>query len=80
MMNIEEIEIGTEYKDCLGKAKYSKKGILILKERLERIVTITNKTSNSIEYKDAGGFISWVTFEEFIRLENSTKSIRFSRV
>lgn len=81
-MNIDEIEVGTKWKDCLGKAKYSKNGELVKGrlERLERLVTITNKTSNSIEYKDTSGFISWVTLEEFIRIENSTKEARFSKV
>ena len=75
-MNIEEIEIGTKYEDTLGKAKYSKNGDLI-KGRNKRVVLITNKTSNSIEYKDEAGYISWVTLEEFIRIENSNKLIRF---
>lgn len=75
-MNINEIEIGVKYEDTLGKAKFSKNGTL-LKDRLKRVVTITNKTSNSIEYKDEAGYISWVTLEEFIRVENSTKKIRF---
>lgn len=77
-MNIEEIEIGTKYRDCLGKAKYSKLGELV-KGRLERVIIITDKTSNSIEY-DASGFKSWITIEDFIRIEKSTNTIRFSKI
>jgi hypothetical protein len=76
-MNINEIEIGTKWEDTLGKAKFNKNGIIILKERLLRIVTITNKTSNSIQYIDDGGFYSWITFDDFIRVESSNKKNRF---
>ncbi len=79
MMNIDEIEIGVKYEDCLGIAKYDKNGDLT-KGRLKRIVTITDKTSNSIEYKDGGNFISWVTIDDFIRVEKSTNKIRFSKI
>jgi hypothetical protein len=78
-MNINEIEIGSIWKDNLGKAKYSKIGELV-KGRLERLVTITNKTSNTIEYKDGGGYISWISFEDFLRVENSLKAVRFTIV
>ncbi len=73
---MDEIKIGDKYEDTLGKAKFSKNGTL-LKDRLKRIVTITNKTSNSIEYKDESGYISWVTIEEFTRLERSVNKVRF---
>lgn len=74
---IEEIEIGAKYEDMLGKAKYSKNGVLIKNVRLKREVFITNKTSNSIEYKDDGNYISWISIDDFLRVENSVKSIRF---
>jgi len=73
---MDEIKIGDKYEDTLGKSKFSKNGTL-LKDRLKRIVTITNKTSNSIEYKDESGYISWVTIEEFTRLERSVNKVRF---
>lgn len=78
-MNIDEIEIGSTWEDTLGKAIYSKKGNL-MKGRDRRIVVITNKTSNSIEYRDEGRFISWITLEDFVRIENSIKKIRFVKV
>ncbi len=78
-MNIDEIEIGSIWKDGLGKTKYSKIGEIV-KGRLERLVTITNKTSNTIEYKDGGRYISWISLEDFIRVENSLKSIRFTKI
>jgi len=78
-MNIEEIEIGSTWEDTLGKATYSKKGNL-MKERTRREVVIMNKTTNSIEYKDGGRFFSWVTLEEFVRVENSNKKARFIKV
>jgi hypothetical protein len=74
-----EIEIGTKYEDTLGKTKFDKNGD-VTKGRAKRIVLITNKTSNSIEYKDEAGFISWVTYDEFIRVENSTNKIRFTKI
>jgi hypothetical protein len=74
-----DIEIGIKYEDILGKAKLDKNGNMI-KGRNKRIVIITNKSSNSIEYKDEAGFISWVTYEEFIRVENSINKIRFSKI
>ncbi len=73
------IEIGTKYEDVLGKTKFDKNGNVI-KGRNKRLVTVTNKSSNSIEYKDDGGFISWVTYEEFIRIENSINKNRFIKV
>lgn len=78
-MNIEEIEIGSKYEDVLGKATYSKKGNL-MKERVKREVEITNKTSNSIEYKDEGRFMSWITLEDFIRVERSVNKVRFVKL
>ena len=78
-MNIEEIKIGSKWEDTLGKATYSKKGNL-MKERARREVKITNKTSNSIEYLDEGRFFSWIAFEDFIRVENSNKKLRFIKV
>ncbi len=42
--------IGTEYTHTLKRYK---------------LVTITNKTKNSIEFKDSKGFNSWISFEEF---------------
>ncbi len=78
-MNIEEIEIGSKWEDTLGKATYSKKGNL-MKERAKREVVVTNKTSNSIEYKDEGRFMSWITLEDFVRLERSVNKVRFIRV
>ena len=74
-----DIEIDTKYEDTLGKAKFDKNG-KIIKGRNKRMVSITNKTSNSIEYKDEAGFVSWVTYEEFIRIENSTNKIRFNMI
>ena len=76
MMNIEDVEIGSKYEDTLGKAKYSKIGTL-LKDKLKRIVIITNKSSNSIEYKDEADYISWISFEDFVRLERSVNRVRF---
>ncbi len=78
-MNIEEIEINSKWEDTLGKAIYSKKGNL-MKERAKREVVITNKTSNSIEYSDEGRFISWITLEDFVRLERSVNKLRFVKV
>lgn len=78
-MSIDEINIGDRFEDTLGKATYSKKGNL-MKERAKREVVVTNKTSNSIEYKDKGRYSSWITFEDFIRIENSTKRVRFEKV
>lgn len=78
-MNIDEIEIGSTWEDTLGKAKFSKNGTL-LKEKLKRLVVITDKTTNSIEYRDEGRFISWITLEDFIRLERSVNKVRFVKV
>lgn len=78
-MNIDEIEIGSRWKDGLGKAKFSKTGVLV-KGRLERLVTITDKTSNTLEYKDSGRYMSWISLEDFLRVENSLKAVRFTRV
>lgn len=75
-MTIDEIAIGSKWEDVLGKATFSKKGIL-LKERAKRFVLITNKTSNSVEYKDEARYISWVTFDEFIMFEKSIQKPRF---
>ena len=79
IMNIEEIKIGKKYEDTLGKAIYSKKGNL-MKGRDKREVLITNKTSNSIEYLDEGRFVSWIGFEEFVRVERSVGKMRFVNV
>lgn len=78
-MSIEEIEIGSKYEDSLGKAIYSKKGNL-MKERAKREVVVTNKTSNSIEYNDEGGYVSWITLEDFTRIEKSVNKMRFVKV
>ena len=78
-MNIDEIEIGKKYEDVLGKSTYSKKGNL-MKERTRREVVVTNKTTNSIEYRDERGFISWVTLEDFIRVERAVNKMRFVKV
>jgi hypothetical protein len=76
-MNINDIEIGTKWEDTLGSAKYNKNGVIILKERRYREVEIIEKTSNSIRYIDNGGFYSWITIDDFIRIENSNKKARF---
>ena len=78
-MTIDEIEVGTKYEDNLGKAKYSKNGDLV-KGRLQRIVEITAKTANSIEYRDAGRFLSWITLDDFNRIENKINKVRFSKI
>lgn len=49
----EHIIIGTEYEHVKGKYK---------------LVTITNKTRNSVQFKDGHGYISWVGFDEFSKL------------
>ena len=78
-MSIDEINIGDRFEDTLGKATYSKKGNL-MKERAKREVVVTNKTSNSIEYKDKGRYSSWITLEDFIRIERSVNKIRFVKI
>lgn len=78
-MDIEEIEIGSKWEDSLRKEIYSKKGNL-MKERARREVVITNKTSNTVEYKDEGRYFSWITLEDFVRLERSVNKVRFVKV
>jgi hypothetical protein len=63
-MNITDILIGTKWFDTINKIE----------------VVITDKTSNSIEYKDAGRFMSWVSIETFTRVERSNNKMRFERV
>ena len=70
-MSIEGIELLDKYEDTLGKTKEGVKG------KLRRIVTITNKTSNSIEFKDEKGYISWITLEDFCRVERQVNKVRF---
>ena len=77
-MEIEAIEIGSKWEDSLGMANY-KDGHL-QKGRLKRFVTITDKTKNSIEYRDGGGFLSWITLEDFIRIEKSVQKARFVKI
>ena len=76
IMNIEEIEIGTKWEDTLGICKFDEIG-KFLKGGLKREVIITGKTSNTLEYKDSGGYISWIMFDDFVRVERSTKKERF---
>lgn len=75
-MKIEEIEIGTKWEDTLGKCQFNEIG-KFLKGGLKREIVITNKTSNTIEYMDGGGYISWIMFDDFVRIERSTKKERF---
>jgi hypothetical protein len=77
-MKIDEISIGSKWKDNLGKNLWDEKKII--KRGLTRIVEITNKSSNSIEYKDESGFYSWISVEDFFRIENSNKLVRFELV
>lgn len=77
-MNIEDIEIGSKWEDVLGMANY--KDGQLQKGRLKRFVNITDKTKNSVEYRDGGGFLSWITFEDFCRVEKSVQRVRFEKV
>lgn len=74
-MNIDEIEIGSIWTDSWGVQTFDKNDNKIVGSL--RKVVITNKTSNSIEYRDTKGYLSWVTLEEFIRLEKSINKVRF---
>jgi hypothetical protein len=65
-MSIEEIEIGSKWKDNLKRYKLN--------------VEITDKTANSIEFRDSAGYMSWITFEDFSRIEKSVQKVRFEKV
>lgn len=65
-MNIEEIEIGSKWKDNI--------------KRYSGVVEIIDKTTNSIKFKDSGNFWSWITLEDFIRIEKSVQKVRFEKV
>lgn len=77
-MTIEDIEIGTKWKDAWGIQTFDKNEKQIIGPT--RIVTILDKTSNSIAYKDIKAFVSWVTYEEFTRIEKAINRIRFSKI
>lgn len=77
-MEIEEIEIGSKWEDSLVMLNF--KDGQLQKGVLKRFVTITDKTKNSIEYRDGGGFLSWITFEDFERIEKSVQKVRFVQV
>jgi hypothetical protein len=77
-MEIEKIEIGSKWEDSLGMLNF--KGGQLQKGVLKRFVTITDKTKNSIEYRDGGGFLSWITFEDFERIEKSVQKVRFVQI
>jgi hypothetical protein len=77
-MNIDEIKIGTKWKDSWGIQTFHKNGQQVV--GLTRIVTILDKTSNSISYMDTKGFISWIVYDEFIRVERAINKIRFVKI
>jgi len=47
-----DVVIGTEYIHTKGRYK---------------LITITNKTKNSVQFKDGHGYINWITFDEFTK-------------
>lgn len=66
IMNIEEIEIGSRWEDNLKRYKLS--------------VEIIDKTKSSINFRDSGGYTSWITLEDFSRFEKSVQKVRFIKV
>jgi len=74
-----EIIIGDRYEDTLGLSIYTNTGKLTNK-KIQRFVTISNKTSNSIEILDGGGFKNWITFDDFSRIERSNGKARFVKI
>ncbi len=76
-MDINDIDISSKWEDVLGKAKCDKNGKEIKGIRLKREVIITDKTSSSIEYRDEGGFLTWISIEDFIRVEKLKNCNRF---
>jgi len=79
-MEIVDIEIGSKWEDTLGKTVWDKGGVKVIKRNVYREVMVTNKTSNSIEYKDEKRYVSWITFEDFVRVERANGRERFIKV
>jgi hypothetical protein len=79
-MEMSEIEIGSKWEDTLGVNVWDKNGAKIVKRGVRREVIITNKILNSIEYKDEKDYLSWISIEDFSRVENSNKRVRFEKV
>jgi hypothetical protein len=80
METINTIEIGSKWEDTLGMAKYSSNGSL-LKGRLKKEVIITDKSSNTIEYVVVNtAYKSWISIEDFTRIERSNNKSRFERI
>lgn len=77
IMKIEEIEIGSKWEDTLGSCKWN--GDKVVKRGLRREVIITNKTSNTIEFIE-GRYLTWISLEDFTRLEKSNGKVRFVKV
>jgi hypothetical protein len=78
-MEMSEIEIGSKWEDTLGKSVWDERFTKIIKSNVRREVIITDKTSNSIEYKD-GIHMSWISIEDFCRVERSVNKVRFVKV
>jgi hypothetical protein len=77
-MDISDINIGSTWEDTLGKCVWKNDKIVQLCAKC--IVTIISKTSNSIEYKDDGGFHSWIHIDYFLKFEKSVNKIRFIKI
>ena len=75
-MTINDINIGTKWEDTLGKLVFNNKD-KVIKRNAYREVIITDKTKDSLQYKDSGGYLSWERFEDFIRIEKSNGKQRF---
>jgi hypothetical protein len=66
---METVIIGDTYEDTIGLKIYDK----IVTNKIVglgkyRKIEITDKTTNSVQYRDGKGYMSWVTVEEFFKV------------
>ena len=74
-IKMDSIEIGSRWEDTIGLNRYDKVKVDVIVERgIYREVVITDKTSNSIEYRDSFGFLSWITIGEFFSVNKGVKT------
>jgi hypothetical protein len=64
-MKMEEIEIGSRWIDNSNRYK---------------LIEVIDKTDNSINFKDSGNFWSWISIDDFNRIDRKTSKVRFEKI
>lgn len=64
-MKIEEIEIGSRWIDNSNRYK---------------LIEVIGKTDNSINFKDSGNFWSWISIDDFNRIDRKINKVRFEKI